>query len=218
MVLGFHSDIVFIKVANASNLSYQFPSLERDTEHWTNRLIWMCTFSLLSCWKTSVHRPLYVRRFCKKRFNLLFSCFVCNYVHINLVQMSYIVLSLWLAVRWMWAQIFSSKRFLFCFFFVKEQTTSGVQLWRFPYCYTVREVMFSADILNIFYYRGCELWWLFFFSLNFKPRPHESPQLLIASSERSVLPGVNCMRENENCWAFNTKCSSVSCVIVRMFL
>lgn len=54
MVLGFHSNIAFIS-GYASNLSYQSPSLKRDVEHWTKRDYWM-----FLCWKTSVHRLLYV--------------------------------------------------------------------------------------------------------------------------------------------------------------
>lgn len=60
MVLGFHCDTVFIS-GYASNQSDQSPSLERDTEHWTNKKTIGCVHFPVLCWKASVHRPLYVR-------------------------------------------------------------------------------------------------------------------------------------------------------------
>lgn len=90
MVLGFIVVLCFIH-GYPVNLSEQFPSLERDTEHWTQKkksLFWVCTF-----FPVFVLENFFVMytvcRFCKKRFNLLFSCFVCNYVHINHVGHSF---------------------------------------------------------------------------------------------------------------------------------
>lgn len=108
--------------------------------------------------------------FVRKRFNLLFSCFL--FVIMYILTLSNVVHSFKFGCE---ANVGTGLPAA-TVFFVKEQTTSGVQLWRSPYCSTVREVMFSADILHIFMIEAVNCGDLFSVWL-LRSLPHELLQL-----------------------------------------
>lgn len=146
----------------------------------------MCTFPCFCAGKfLSTGLCMYaVWKFSKKRYNLLCSCFVCNYVHIN-CRMSYIVLSLWLAVRWMWAQVFNSKSF---FFFLCKWTNyfwcTTIDIYLLLHC-----KKFSADIVNIFMEAGTVVTFFFFFFPQFRFLSRDRPMFLFFSGPISNQGG-----------------------------
>lgn len=71
-----------------SNVSRQFPSMDKGHQSLEKNGYFGCVRLPPLCWKCPfIGLCMYTTyRFCKKVFNLLFSCYVCNYVHTNLVK------------------------------------------------------------------------------------------------------------------------------------